>query len=143
MKLAQHIIARGLVMSVVLSCTCGEAVAQADLSADRLQQILKRFPEADTDKDGKLTADEARSYLRKMRAAKVADATPTPPAAAKPPAGDAPSADAATKNEQPPTKVAKEKSYNRDAGPRPDLEDVAYGSHERLKLDLWKAKSDQ
>ena len=26
---------------------------------------------------------------------------------------------------------------------RPDLEDVAYGSHERLKLDLWKAKSDQ
>ena len=108
MKPAQRIFARGLVMAVVLGCTCREAVAQDDLNADRLQQILKRFPEADTDKDGKLTADEARSYLRKMRSAKVADAKPTPPAAAKPPAGDAPSADAAAKNEQPRAKAAKE-----------------------------------
>ena len=40
-------------------------------------------------------------------------------------------------------KVAKEKKYDKDAGPRPDFEDVPYGSHERLKLDLWKVKSDQ
>ena len=36
-----------------------------------------------------------------------------------------------------------QKQYNKEAGPRPDLEDVSYGSHERLKLDLWKAKADQ
>jgi len=143
MKLAQHIFARGLVMAAVLGCTCGEAVAQADLNVERLKQLLKRFPEADTDKDGRLTSEEARSYLRKMRSAKAADAKPTPPAAAKPPAGDAPSADAATKSEQPRAKAAKEKTYDKDAGPRPDLEDVAYARHERLKLDLWKAKSDQ
>jgi acetyl esterase/lipase len=41
-----------------------------------------------------------------------------------------------------PTK-APTKNYDRNAGPRPDLEDVAYGDHERLKLDMWKAKSDQ
>ena len=143
MKPAQRIFARGLVMAVVLGCTCREAVAQADLNVERLQQLLKRFPEADTDRDGKLTAEEARSYLRKMRSAKTADAKPTAPAAAKPPASDARRADAAANSEQPRAKAAKEKTYNKDAGPRPDLEDVAYGSHERLKLDLWKAKSDQ
>jgi acetyl esterase/lipase len=143
MNLAQHIFARGLVMAVVLGGTCGEAVAQADLNVERLKQLLKRFPEADTDKDGKLTAEEARSYLRKMRSAKAADTKPTPPAAAKSPTGDAPSADAAAKSEQSRAKAAKEKTYDKDAGPRPDLEDVAYGSPERLTLDLWKAKSDQ
>src|SRR5438128_1869309 len=110
--------------------SCG----QADLNVERLQQLLKRFPEADTDKDSKLTADEARSYLRKMRSAKTADTKPTPPTAAKPPAGDASSADAAAKSAQPRATAAKEKTYDKDAGPRPDLDDVAYGSHERLKL---------
>jgi acetyl esterase/lipase len=78
-----------------------------------------------------------------MRSAKAADTKPTPPAVAKPPAGDASSADATAKSERPPAKAAKGKTYDKDAGPRPDLEDVSYGSHERLKLDLWKAKSDQ
>lgn len=40
-------------------------------------------------------------------------------------------------------KAVQSKKYDKDAGPRPDLEDVPYGKHERLKLDLWKAKSDQ
>jgi acetyl esterase len=144
MKAAQLIFKCGTVAGVmVLSWNCQHAAAQESLSAERLQQILKRFPDADTDKDGKLTADEARSYLRKIRSAKGADATPTPPAAAKPPVSDAPIADAAAKSEQPLAKAAKQKIYDKDAGPRPDLEDIAYGSHERLKLDLWKAKSDQ
>src|SRR4051794_31200793 len=116
MKLAQHIFACGLVMAVVLGCTCREAAAQADLNVERLQQLLKRFPEADTDKDGKLTAEEARSYLRKMRSAKAADTKPTPPTAAKPPAGAASSADAAAKSELPRAKAAKEKTYDKDAG---------------------------
>ena len=143
MESAQRIFACGLATAMVLSYACRDVAAQADLNLERLQQLLKRFPEADTDKDGKLTSDEARSYLGKMRAAKSADAKSTPPAAAKPPAGDAPSADAAAKSDQPRAKAAKNKTYDKDAGPRPDLEDVAYGSHERLKLDLWKAKSDQ
>ena len=37
----------------------------------------------------------------------------------------------------------KRKPSNSQAGPRPDLENVSYGPNERLKLDLWKAKSDQ
>jgi acetyl esterase/lipase len=44
---------------------------------------------------------------------------------------------------QAPEKARRQKTYDKNAGPRPDLEDVPYGSHERLKLDLWKAKSDQ
>ena len=117
MESAQRIFACGLVVLAAWCCTCLDAAAQADLNAERLQQLLKRFPEADTNKDGKLTAEEARGYLRKTRSAKVTDATLTPPAAAKPPVGDALSADAAAKSEQP--KAAKEKSYDKDAGPRP------------------------
>jgi hypothetical protein len=35
------------------------------LTSDRLQQVLRRFPEADLNKDGKLSLEEAREYLRK------------------------------------------------------------------------------
>src|SRR6185369_6661960 len=97
---AERIFACGLVVAVVWSCTCFDAAAQADLNVERLQQLLKRFPEADTDKDGKLTTEEARSFLGKMRAAKAADAKPKPPAAAKSSVSDAPSADATAKSEQ-------------------------------------------
>ncbi len=34
---------------------------------ERLKGILDRFPQADTDKDGMLTADEARAFLPKLR----------------------------------------------------------------------------
>ena len=44
---------------------------------------------------------------------------------------------------QPLKKALRQKNYDKEAGPRPDLEDISYGSHERLKLDLWEAKSDQ
>jgi|GEM_PF-416488 len=44
---------------------------------------------------------------------------------------------------QPPKHATEQNDYDKAAGPRPDLEDVSYGSHERLKLDLWKAKSSQ
>lgn len=54
-----------------------------------------------------------------------------------------PAADTPGDKKQRPKKAAEQKEYDKDAGPRPDLEDVAYGPHERLKLDLWKAKSDQ
>ena len=54
-----------------------------------------------------------------------------------------PATDTPGVKEQRPKKVAEQKEYDKDAGPRPDLEDVAYGPDERLKLDLWKAKSGQ
>ena len=40
-------------------------------------------------------------------------------------------------------KVAEQVNRDEPAGPRPDLEEIAYGVHERLKLDLWKARSDK
>ena len=40
-------------------------------------------------------------------------------------------------------RAGRQKQFDQDAGPRPDLQDVSYGSHDRLKLDLWKAKSEQ
>src|SRR5262245_4095728 len=42
-----------------------------------------------------------------------------------------------------PEKVAKQADPDKPAGPRPDLEDLAYGDHDRLKLDLWRARSDK
>lgn len=39
-------------------------------SDDRLTQILKRFPEADTDKNGVLSEAEARAHLKKFAAEK-------------------------------------------------------------------------
>jgi acetyl esterase/lipase len=41
--------------------------APAELTPERLAQFLKRYPEADTNKDGALTADEARAFRDKIR----------------------------------------------------------------------------
>ncbi len=127
------------ILWVFLSWTCSYASAQDDLNADGLQQILKRVPDADTDKDGKLTAEEARSYMRKIRSEKSGAV----PVVEKPATDGNPSAETEAIHGRTRNPSAKEKSYNKDAGTRPDLEDVSYGSHERLKLDLWKAKSDK
>ncbi|MCX7012050.1 MAG: alpha/beta hydrolase, partial [Candidatus Sumerlaeota bacterium] len=54
-----------------------------------------------------------------------------------------PATDTPADKKQRPKKAAEQKEYDKDAGPRPDLEDVAYGPDEQLKLDLWKAKSNQ
>ncbi|MFA6561478.1 MAG: alpha/beta hydrolase [Verrucomicrobiia bacterium] len=39
----------------------------ASRQLDQLQQYLKRYPDADANKDGKHTFDEARAYLKKLR----------------------------------------------------------------------------
>jgi hypothetical protein len=60
---------------------------------DRLQQVLRRFPEADLNKDGNLTLDEARAYLRKRKSNTPGEASaPHPPAAATDAAAPAASA---------------------------------------------------
>lgn len=86
------------------------AVAAAQVSSENNEQLregLKRYPEADTNKDGILTLDEGRAFLAKMK---------------KKPGGEA----------KPATN-----------GLKPDFSDVAYGPHERNKIDLYLAKSDQ
>src|SRR5438270_13898216 len=112
MNIAQHVVAGGFAVTVVINCTCCDVAAQDNLNVERLQQLLQRYPEADTDKDGKLTAEEARSYLRKMRSAKTNDAPASAAADAKKPAGEAPSAaDDAAQKARPRDKAGKEKTY--------------------------------
>ena len=52
-------------------------------------------------------------------------------------------ADASAAEKQPSDNAGRQKTYDKDAGPPPTLEDVPYGNHERLKLDFWKAESDK
>ncbi|MGV3756340.1 MAG: alpha/beta hydrolase [Verrucomicrobiota bacterium] len=56
-----------IIMAVVLMTLGAQSLIAADAKADRLQQLLKRFPEADANKDGRLTEDEARGYASKMK----------------------------------------------------------------------------
>jgi hypothetical protein len=88
--------------------------APADRS-DRLQQGLKRYPEADTNKDGVLSDAEARAYLKKLRDSKTSEPAPAVAASVK----------------------AKKSSAD------PTFADVHYGPHERNVLDFWKARSDK
>src|SRR6185436_11784545 len=77
------------------------------------------------------------------KSARPDDAPAGPAAAAKPPEAGTPDTSAPAVKKPPADNTPNRKKYDKEAGPRPDLEDVAYGSHERLKLDLWKAKSEQ
>lgn len=74
---------------------------------DMLREGLKRFPDADTNKDGILTMDEGRAHLARMRKNTSKDARPAA------------------------------------NGLKPDFANVAYGPHERNKIDIYLAKSDQ
>ncbi|MCX7006681.1 MAG: alpha/beta hydrolase, partial [Kiritimatiellaeota bacterium] len=56
-----------LVLLAMLALFAVEVRAQRDVSPEQLQQLLKRFPDADTDKDGVLSKDEARTYWQKMK----------------------------------------------------------------------------
>lgn len=82
---------------------------------ERLQKGLKRFPEADTNKDGVLTEAEARAYLKQLTGS---DAVPV---------------------------AAKKSTATKPAAAElsPTFANVKYGPHERNVLDFWKAKSDQ
>jgi len=42
------------------------SAAPRDVTPEQLQQLLKRFPDADANKDGTLTLEEARAYRQKM-----------------------------------------------------------------------------
>ncbi len=102
--------------------------AQREISPDQLDKLLKRFPEADADKDGKLTIEEAHAHMRKMKAA---------------PAVAAPAADAAKTDVPPSARKAARKAKTAANLPAPGFKDVSYGLHPNNKLDLWLAKSDK
>lgn len=86
----------------------------------QLQQLLTRFPEADTNRDGVLTFDEAQAYGKTVKRGTAKKAGP-----------------------------AANSTHIEDTGaPRPSAKkpapthaDVPYGPHERNVLDLWIAKS--
>jgi acetyl esterase len=107
-----------LSLVVILGLALPAPLAAADTDA-RLQELLKRFPEADTNRDGVLTVDEARAHAEKLRAAQR---TKRGGAADYDDAGQA----------QPGSRR-----------PPPTHGDVSYGPHERNTLDLWLAKSNQ
>lgn len=95
--------------TLIFLALAGSLCAQQATSDNNemLREGLKRYPDADTNKDGVLTMEEGRAYLAKMR---------------KKPAGDAKPAANALK---------------------PDFADVAYGTHERDRIDVYLAKSEQ
>ena len=49
------------------SLVAQQSATPPELTAERLKQLLKRFPEADANKDGTLTAKEASAYREKNR----------------------------------------------------------------------------
>ena len=62
-------------LSVSLSLPLSVCVHAADapaISPEQLQQYLKQYPDADANHEGVLTIEEARAYLRQMRAGKAA-----------------------------------------------------------------------
>ncbi|HEV7402257.1 MAG TPA: alpha/beta hydrolase [Chthoniobacteraceae bacterium] len=72
---------RAFLLAIAVACG-GPLVAQqaqppAPLTPEVLQQLLKRFPDADANKDGILTAEEARAYREKTQPTR-------PPAAQRP-----------------------------------------------------------
>jgi len=82
---------------LLMVAACGVAWAQDTPRGEKpkaeewLQQLLKRFPDADADKDGVLTREEARAYRQKIeadRARKGAGKSKAPVPAVKPTQAD-------------------------------------------------------
>ena len=46
------------------------------ITPEQLQQYLRQYPEADANRDGVLTLEEARAYLQKRRGGKAAKSVP-------------------------------------------------------------------
>jgi acetyl esterase/lipase len=105
--------------SLCLLLACSLALA-AEPDA-RLQELLKRYPEADTNKDGVLTIEEAQAHAKVIRRGQ------------KKGGGTGSSA----------IDNGIEATGTRNKKPSPTQANVSYGPHERNKLDLWLAPSAQ
>jgi acetyl esterase/lipase len=86
----------------------------------RLQDLLRRFPEADANRDGVLTFDEAQAFGKTIKRGDKRNA------------GKSSTADHIEDTGAPRSSAKK---------PAPTHADVSYGPHERNILDLWLAKS--
>lgn len=94
-------------LSLLLALTATVSAQVTSENNEMLREGLKRYPEADTNKDGILTMEEGRAFLAKMRKKSKDDAKPSANAL------------------------------------KPDVADLVYGTHERDRLDLYLAKSEQ
>ncbi len=104
-----------------LSCLAVSGGAAAQDSRDEtLKKLLERYPEADANKDGKLSIEEARAYRAKLTGQPAAES-----------------------EAQKAAKAAKKAKRAASADLPPDRADVSYGPHPNNKLDLWLAKSDR
>jgi acetyl esterase/lipase len=112
---------RACLVLPILAASAVFAAASREPNEGQLSAILNRFPEADANKDGKLTPEEARAYWRKVQS------------------GNAPDAQAATADAGPARPAGRAAGQS---GPKPDRADLSYGPHPNNKLDLWLAKSD-
>src|SRR4029450_13670103 len=78
MRLATFTDVRSVAAAIFLCSICSLAAAQDNRRAQQLEQLLKRHPEADADKDGKVTAQEARNHLGRVNPRSRATLRPRP-----------------------------------------------------------------
>ena len=67
----QHPILLFVILALLATAPFSNAQAQQP-SEEQLAKILKRFPEADTDKDGKLTTEEIEAVRQQFRQSRKA-----------------------------------------------------------------------
>src|SRR5215510_10682844 len=123
--LSQILYACGISLLTLLATSSQAQDARDDL----LKRLLERYPEADANKDGKLSLEEARAYRLKMTGKTEGASKPAATAPQQPGTGAERAARAA-------------KKARRAAGPeiKPDRADLSYGPHASNKLDLWLPK---
>ncbi len=101
---------RPILASLAAAAISMVALAQSE---EQLAKLLKQYPAADTNGDGRLTAEEAATYRRELRAKRNK---------------------AARNGEETENTVSAKK-------PAPTYKNVSYGPHERNVFDFWAAKS--
>lgn len=70
MKLSQSLLGLAVLISQLPHDLVAQEKSQRGPSAEQLETLLKRFPDSDLNKDGKLTAEEAREYRQKSQPAR-------------------------------------------------------------------------
>jgi acetyl esterase/lipase len=119
-----------LSLSLVLSAQWS---ARGQTGAERLSEILKRFPEADQNKDGVLDKSEARDFNRRRNENLLK----------RFPQADS-NRDGQLDQEEIRAFSQKRKQQNEEMGktnqaPAPDYADISYGEHPLKAFDLWLA----
>lgn len=109
---------------ISVSGAAAQEAAKGDGLNELLQQVLTRLPDADANKDGKLSAVEARNYFPEADIDKDGKLTQLE-----------------VRNYLARSGVKSKKADENRI--RPTMADVPYGPHERNVLDFYQAKSDK